>query len=46
MIIHDRKAADGYGEGFRKFFESAIDPFFAVDRTVREEKRASHTATQ
>ena len=28
-----------------KFFESAIDPFFAVERTFREEKRASHTAS-
>ena len=45
VIIHDREAADGYGEDFRKFFESPIDPFFAVERTFREEKRASHTAS-
>ncbi len=28
-----------------EFFESAIDPFFAVEWTFPEEKRASHTAS-
>ena len=45
VIIHHREPADGHGEDFRKFLESMLDPFFAVDQTLREEKRTPDTAS-
>ena len=43
VIVHHGEAADGYSEDFCKFFESPIDPFFAVGQTFPEEERASHS---
>jgi hypothetical protein len=44
VVIHDREAADGNGEDLGKFFESAVDPFFAVERSFAEQEGASDAA--
>ena len=44
MIIQHREPTDGDGKDFRKFFQPAIDPFFAVARSFPEQEGASDTA--
>jgi hypothetical protein len=44
VIVHDREPADGDGEDFRKFLESQLDPFLAVDRAFAQQESASDAA--